>query len=225
MELIEAFDDLEYEDIYTDMYIYVKNLQDFYNVEVDSRATDLLESFLLETLVQLKQNPEVTLVISSPSHVKAIAFTPEGESAAYLLDDAVTINSMLEIYNDALAQNSMPQIEIGIGLASYQSDIHECHSNCECNHEEDSQSECHHDCECEHEHGISKSLDNQNNLAEYLANVANNGELDPIVINEGFYGLISDLETEKSFIDQNFQRFTIESDDLIVFHGNIVLEE
>lgn len=237
IDMIEEFGDVDYDDIFTDLYITVKNLYDFYNPEVDIKATQLLESFLLETLVLLKQNPEVTLVSSSPSHVKATAFTPEGESAAFMFDDAVSINSMLEIYNDALAQNNLPQIEAGIGVSSYQSlrDSHECccegDSKCECG--EDSECECSedndcacddHECSCHH-NDSDDFIEDVDNLAEKLALIANTDEFDPIVMNEGFYGLISDLEEEKTFIDSNFQKVIIEADDLTIFHGNIILEE
>ena len=238
IEMVEEFGDVDYDDIFTDLYVTVKNLHEFYNLEVDFKATQLLESFLLETLILLKQNPEVTLVTSSPSHVKATAFTPEGESAAFVFDDAVSINSMLEIYNDALAQNNLPQIEAGIGVSSYQSlrDEHGCccgnDSECECGNDsdcdcdsEDHECDCEeHECSCGH-HDSDDFIEDIDNLAEKLALIANTDDFDPIVMNEGFYGLISDLEEEKTFIDSNFQKVIIEADDLTIFHGNIVLEE
>jgi len=245
MEMVEAFEDVEFEDIFTDLFISVKNVDDFYNSEVDSRATNLLESFLLESLVLLKQNPEVTLVVSSPDYVKATAYTPEGDSAAFMLDDAVKINTMLEIYNNALSENDMPQIEAGIGIASYQTESEDCHCHsggCHCEEESEESSCCGEACECGEEcdcdddcdcgdecdcenHDSEDLISNQDDTAERLSEIANSDEFDPIVMNEGFYGLISDLESEKSFIDTNFQKVTLETDEMVVFHGNIVLEE
>jgi len=227
IEMVEEFGDVDYDDIFTDLFVSVKNLHDFYNAEVDYKATQLLESFLLETLVLLKQNPEVTLVTSSPSHVKATAFTPEGESAAYMFDDAVSINSMLEIYNDALAQNNLPQIEAGIGVSSYQSlqEDHQCCCGNEGECEEESECDCGEgECGC-HSDESDEFIEDVDNLAEKLSEIANTFDFDPIVMNEGFYGLISDLEEEKTFIDSNFQKVIIESNNITVFHGNIVLEE
>lgn len=155
-----------------------------------------------------------------------------------MFDDAVSINSMLEIYNDALAQNNLPQIEAGIGVSSYQSlrDEHGCccgnDSECECGNDsdcdcdsEDHECDCEeHECSCGH-HDSDDFIEDIDNLAEKLALIANTDDFDPIVMNEGFYGLISDLEEEKTFIDSNFQKVIIEADDLTIFHGNIVLEE
>ena len=116
--------------------------------------------------------------------------------------------------------------------SSYQSlrDESECHcgDESECCNGNDSECECgdDSDCECGCGHDESEDfIEDIDNLAEKLAFIANTDDFDPIVMNEGFYGLISDLEEEKAFIDSNFQKVVIEPDDLTIFHGNIVLEE
>ncbi|MCK7479144.1 MAG: hypothetical protein M0C28_18565 [Candidatus Moduliflexus flocculans] len=101
----------------------VKNVDAFYGPRSEPKAARLLESFILESLVICKSDPEVMLVESGDDYVKATAFTPDGESGVELFDDAVDINTMLETYNLALADNGFPQIEAGIGLAAFQETI------------------------------------------------------------------------------------------------------
>jgi len=239
IEMVEEYGDVDYDDIFTDVFILIKNLYDFYNQDVDFRATQLLESFLLESLILLKQNPDITLVTSSPSHVKATAFTPEGDTATSIFNDAVEINSMLEIYNDALLENNLPKIEAGIGLSSYQSLQEEHH--CHCESDEDHQCNCgsddNHDCECEnddsdehscgcHHHDDSDDfITDSDNLAERLALIANTEGIDSIVVNEGFYGLVSDIVEIRTFFDDNFQKVVIEEEDIVIYHSNIVIDE
>lgn len=237
VEMVEEFEDVDYDDIFTDCFITIKNLDDFYNQEVDNRATQLLESFLIEALILLKQNEDITLVSSGPFYVKATAFTPEGETAASIFNDVVQINSMLEIYNDALLENNLPKIDAGIGLSSYQSleDEHHCHcgcdenDDCDCNHDENHQCECEHDDfenhECDFEHEEEDFIRDSENWAERLAEIANTNNIDSIVVNEGFYGLISDISEIRTFFDENFQKVVIEDEDIVFYHSNIVIDE
>lgn len=246
MEMIEEFGDVDYDDIFTDIYLTIKNLHEFYNQEIDIRATHLLESFMLESLVLLKQNPDITLVSSGPYYVKATAFTPEGDTATSIFNDAVEINSMLEIYNDALSENNFPIIDAGIGVSSYQSlqeehhccceEDDECDCNCNCENDEcDCESDEEHQCDCQHddleEHHCccqdesDDFISDVDNMVERLADLANTEGIDSIVVNEGFYGLISDIEEVREFFDSNFQKVVLEDEDIVFYHSNIVLDE
>ncbi len=227
VEMTESFNDTEYDDIFTDLYLSIRNIEAFYHPEMDEKASLLLESFILESMIVLKENPEVSWVTSGPNYVKATAFTPDSETASYLLENAIAINTMLGLYNDALAENGMPQIDGGIGLYSFQSELasHECgcegcgDEGCECD-------ECGDEgCGCDHEEETGLDIHNENPFAELLANEANSDTYDPMILNEGFYGLVSDFLSDKVMLDEHFKKTTIELLDLVIYHGNVVIEE
>lgn len=237
----------EYGELYTDLYVLVRNIDDFFGEGTDPKALDLVDSFLLESLILLKKNHDIIRVESGDDYVKATAYTPDADTAGYLFDSAVQINTMLELYNKALAENSMIRMETGIGLATFpghseleeeagEHEGHECHceEGHECHCEEGQECTCGDECECGEEgcdcgHGLSAlefayATDFANTAME-LASIANRDELDPIVINESLYSLMTDSETLKDFLDRNLEKVIFEGEDFSVFHGNIVSDE
>jgi len=248
-ETIDSEVDKEYGELYTDLYVLVRNIDDFFGEGTDPKALDLVDSFLIESLVLLKKNHDIIRVESGDDFVKATAYTPDAETAGFLFDSAVQINTMLEVYNKALGENAMTRMETGIGLATFPGnpDVdsececgegHECECGegheCECG--EGHECECGegHECECGEEdcecgHGLSAlefayATDFANTAME-LASIANRDELDPIVINESLYSLMTDSETLKEFLDRNLEKVVFEGEDFSVFHGNIVSDE
>lgn len=223
---VEVSEDFEVEELYTDIYVLIKNIDEYYGGEATYKAALLMESFLLETMVLLKKNPEVVLVESGDFFVKATAFSPTGEEVFSIFEDAVMINSMAEIYNQALSENGFPQMEVGIGVATFvKEQLEHEHDHfedeCDCDHEEGETCSCghdhHHDDEDEFEYGIDFD-----NTASMLAELGNNGEFDPIVINDIAYGLLVSVEEE--FFQEHLDEVELE-EGFSVFHGNIVKEE
>lgn len=210
---VPADDDFEENEFYADLYLFVRNIDDFYGLQSEPKAARLLESFLLESLVVVKRDSEVMFVESGDDYVKATAFTPDGDSAVELFDDAVDINTMLEAYNEALAEHGYPQIEAGIGLAAFQDTV----ADDELPDPEDVRIG-------EPQSGYDVAYDARE-LALRLAELANNGEFDPIVMDETFYGVLADIDEEKRFLDENMRRVDFEGEDLAIYHGNIVADE
>lgn len=232
-DLAQAELEGEFGELYTDLYVLIQNIDDFFGAETKVKALELVDSFLLESLILLKKNPDVIRVESGDDFVKATAYTPEGTTAGFLFDCAVQINTMLEIYNKTLAENEMTRIEAGIGMATFPGnpELEEC----ECGEE--------HECTCEHE-SIEEDGDDEGclnsqrisnlefgyatdfeNQALDLATIANSNELDPIVIDESLYSLMSDSEQLKEFLDHNLEKVIFEGENFSIFHGNIVSEE
>ncbi|MDD3126015.1 MAG: hypothetical protein WC479_00150 [Candidatus Izemoplasmatales bacterium] len=220
--------DDDFGELYTDLYVLIRNIDDFFTEDGNPKALDLVDSFLIESLITLKKNHDIIRVESGDDYVKATAFTPDGETAGYLFDSAVQINTMMEIYNKTLAENNMPRIDAGIGMATFPGNADEEEETCHC-HEEGHQCESDdEECQC-HGHGI-ESLEfgyatDLDNTALHMATIANSDELDPIVINEPTYSLMSDSEALKEFLDHNLEKVIFEGEDFSVFHGNIVSEE
>lgn len=220
--------DDDFGELYTDLYILIRNVDDFFGENTNPKALDLVDSFLLESLITLKQNHDIIRVESGDDYVKATAFTPDGETAGYLFDSAVQINTMLDIYNKTLAENNMPRIDVGIGMATFPGNPDDEETPCHCH---DEGHECDNDEEecLSHGHGIENLefgyATDFENTALHMATIANSDELDPIVINEPTYSLMSDSETLKDFLDHNLEKVIFEGEDFSVFHGNIVSEE
>lgn len=259
-EMAQASLDEEYGELYTDLYVLVRNIDDFFGEDSKPKALELVDSFIMECLIQLKKNPDVIRVESGDDYVKATAYTPDGETAGFLFDNAVRINTMLELYNKTLAENEMVRMETGIGVATFPANTdmdeeechcgeegHECHcgeeghecqcedegEECDCEEEgEECSCGCGSECDCEEHSHLDHlySLEfayatDFHNTALDLANMANSHELDPIVINEMLYSLMSDSEQLKEFMDRNLEKVVFEGEDFSVFHGNIVSEE
>lgn len=218
----------EYGELYSDLYVLIRNIDDFFGEDINPKALDLVDSFLVEALVLLKKNHDVIKVESGDDYVKATAYTPDAETASFLFDSAVQINTMLELYNRTLGENEMPRMEAGIGLATFPAnDLGET-GECECGNEAEGE-EC--ACGC-HEggHPDLSALEfayatDFGNTALNLATLANSQDLDPIVINEDLYSLMSDSDPLKAFLDKNMEKVVFEGEDFSVFHGNIVADE
>lgn len=226
---IEVNEDFEVEELYTDIYVLIKNIDDFYGGDASYKAALLMESFLLETMVLLKKNPEVVIVESGDFFAKATAFSPSGEEVFSVFEDAVIINSMLEVYNQSLSENSFPQMEVGIGVATFvKEELEHEHDHdhdideCDCDHEEGETCSCGHDHHHENEDDEFDYGIDFDNTASMLAELGNNGEFDPIVVNDIAYGLLVSIEEE--FFQNHLEEVELE-EGYSVFHGNIVREE
>ncbi|MBU1144389.1 MAG: hypothetical protein KJ971_00850 [Firmicutes bacterium] len=233
-EMIEEYDEFEYEELYSDIYVLVKNIDDFYGQNANQKAAMLVESFLLETMVLLKKDPENIVVESGEFYVKSTGFTPDGDVLMNLFEDTVMINTMLDLYNQALADNDFPRMEVGIGLATFVSEEFEEENNHECDCKDDEECKCKEDeecdckddeeCECNHNHeedDFDYGID-FNNTAAALAEMANSEELDPIVLNNIAYDLLSEID--ETFFENHLEAFLLD-DDVVIYHGNIVSEE
>jgi hypothetical protein len=229
-ETIDAQMEGEFGELYTDLYVLIRNINDFFAEGTNPKALDLVDSFLLESLVLLKKNHDIIRVESGDDYVKATAYTPDGETAGFLFDSAVQINTMLELYNRTLGENGMPRMEAGIGLATFPANDLGEESECQC----EEGGECHcgeegHACGCHDGFDLSALefayATDFSNTAMELASIANSAELDPIVLNESLYSLMSDSEQLKDFLAQNLEKVIFEGENTSVFHGNIISDE
>lgn len=222
LEVLDSDEEVEFDEYYTDHYVLVRNLDAFYGPDKSVKAAMLLESFLLESMIHLKKNPENIVVESGEFYVKATAFTPDGDVLLSVFEDAVVVNTMAEYYNQALVENGYPRMDIGIGFATFVKQELDEHDH-DHDHEEghvcdDETCSCHHDHEDnELEYGIDFA-----NTASQLASIAGQDGLEPIMLNELAYEML--LEVEHDFFEAHLEGITLE-DDTVVYHGNIVSED
>jgi len=215
-------EEIEENELYSDIYVLVRNIDDFYGVGHSYKGALLLESFLLQTMILLKKNPDNILVESGEFYVKSTAYTPDGEVALSVFENVVEINTMLDLYNDALGTLGMNRAEVGIGFATFVKTEFEI---------EDHEHEHHHEhgeaCDHDHDHDHHEDDDMPDygidfeNTAALLAEIANDGELDPIVINDLAMELL--VEADKEFFESHLA--TVDLEDDTIYHGNIVMEE
>lgn len=213
-EMVETYEEFEFNEFYSDIYIQIRNIDEFYGLNANQKSAELLESFLLETMVLLKKNPENIVVESGEYYVKATSFTPDGEILISVFEDAVIINTMIGHYNEALSENDFPRMDVGIGLASFiKEDFDEEH---ECDCEDGEECDCNHE-DVDFEYGIDF-----NNTASQLSEIAGTNGLDPIVLNDFAYGMLIDVSQE--FFESHLQETQLE-DEITVYHGNIISED
>jgi len=187
----------------------VHNIDDFYGVQSHPKAALLLESFLLESLVLLKRNPEVVVVESGDDYVRATSFTPDGEAVVHLFEDVVLMNTMLELYNQALMGSGLETIDIGIGMATFPR-----MSPPETDYVMDDRL----DASLDEEWGIDF-----NNTAMRLALIANSEAFDVIIINDMAYDMMEDVD--KEFFTSHLEASVIAEEEMTIYHGNIVANE
>jgi hypothetical protein len=168
--LFESSEDEEedYQELYTDVYVAIHNADDFYTLGSSAVANRLINSFLLEVTTLLRANLDTVYIESGIDFVKATISTPDGEIASYVLEDAIQVNTMIDLYNDALADNDLLRMDVGIGISTYEPidedhDYEEEGCGCGHHHDEENQEGCcgrHHgeDQEgcCGHHHGEEK---------------------------------------------------------------------
>ena len=184
-EIIDDFEDFEMEDEleddsdeletmeqdqYADVYVRIENGELFYEQGTNPLANRLLNSFLLEATTLLRKNLDTIYLESGIDFIKATLALPNSEVATFIFEDVVLLNTMVDTYNQALAEKELPQLIVSIGCASFQvegdhdhhnHDEHECcggDHNHECCCTEDDHECCggdnHHECRCtdsEHE--------------------------------------------------------------------------
>jgi hypothetical protein len=165
-EIVEVGEDAgetEYPEQYVDVYVAIHNADGFYQLGSSPVANRLLNSFLLETTTLLRANLDTIYLESGIDFVKATVACPDAEIASYLLEDAAKINTMFDLYNEALTKNELPHLEVGIALNLYLSgeeadtveccEGDDCDSDCDCDCEDDDcDCDCDDECECGDDH-------------------------------------------------------------------------
>jgi hypothetical protein len=207
--MVETFAEYDYEELYTDIFVMVHNIDDFYGDQSHPKAALLLESFLLESLVLLKRDPEVVVVESGDDYVRATSFTPDGEAVVHLFEDVVLMNTMLELYNQALMGSGLETIDIGIGMATFPRMTPP---------ESDFGVDDRDDAPLDEEWGIDF-----NNTAMRLALIANSEAFDVIIINDMAYDMMEDVD--KEFFTSHLEASVIAEEEMTIYHGNIVANE
>ncbi|HOP56894.1 MAG TPA: hypothetical protein PLH02_01200 [Bacillota bacterium] len=205
-EMVEVGEEYEYEEIFTDLFISVRNLDAFYGDKSIPKAALLLESFLMESLVLLKKDPDVVYVESGDDFLKSTSFTPESEGVMRAFENCVLINTMLDSYNEALKELDCDQIDAGIALAAYPK-------------EEKTEPEEGGDEYTDYpEYGIDRF-----DTAERLSWNANTGELDILAVNDMAYAML--LDEDKLFFETHLSKASQNVEDITVYTGNIVADE
>ncbi|MDD3113322.1 MAG: hypothetical protein PHP61_05350 [Candidatus Izemoplasmatales bacterium] len=204
-EMVEASDHYEYEELYSDLYVTIRNMEDFYGDKSEPKAALLLESFLLEAMVLLKKDPEVILVESGDYFVKGTGYTPDGEAVLRLFENVVIINSMAELYNQGLTEYGLPAMEYGIGIATFPETITE---------DKD---------ELSQDHVDQNEENDPHEIAFQLALRGNTELFEPIIVNELAYEMLADVD--RVFFEENLVKADINELDLVIYHGNIVTDD
>jgi hypothetical protein len=207
-DLIETYDEYDYEELYTDLYVMIKNIEDFYGDNSHPKAAALLESFLLETLILLKEDPEVIVVESGDFFCRSTSYTPDGEAVMHLFENVVWINSIAELYNQALVEVGLIPMQIGIGVVTFPREAIS----------EELEGERHPGSDIEFDYGVDF-----NNTAMRLAIIANTKDQEPIVVNDMAYDML--LEIDKNFFEENLEKAYLKEEEMTVFHGNIVTDD
>jgi len=207
-DLIETYDEYEYEELYTDIYVMIKNIEDFYGDHSHPKAAALLESFLLETMVLLKEDPEVIVVESGDFFCRSTSYTPDSDAVMHLFENVVWINSMAELYNQALTDVELMPMDLGIGVVTFPREIIN----------DELEEERHPGSDIEFDYGIDFQ-----NTAMKLAIIANTEGRETIVVNDMTYDFL--LEVDKSFFEENLSKDYLKEEEMTVFHGNIVTDD
>ena len=203
---IDEKDDVAFskgEPTYAEIFLMINNIESFYGTGAQPKASMLLESFLLESMIGLKKNPENIVVESGEYYVRSIAFTPTPRVGWTVFEEIVLINTMLDLYNQGLAKKKMPLIEGGIAFSVYKHDGTETH-----HHEEHT-----HD----HHHEDIKDPDQ---TAGSLA-VLSVSEVLPMRLSGDAYKFLSryDEDTMKRLFEKT------KWDDVVVYDGDVISEE
>lgn len=207
-DLIETYDEYDYEELYTDIYVMVKNIEDFYGDHSHPKAAALLESFLLETMVLLKEDPEVIVVESGDFFCRSTSYTPDSEAVMHLFENVVWINSMAELYNQALIDVELTPMDLGIGVVTFPREA--ISPELEENRQPGS--------DIEFDYGIDFQ-----NTAMKLAIIANTEGRESIIVNDMAYDFL--LEVDKAFFEANLDKDYLKDEEMTVFHGNIVTDD
>lgn len=192
----------EGEPIHLEIFVMINNIEAFYGPGAQPISARLLESFLLETMIGLKKNPDNIIVESGDYYVRSVAFTPTPEVAWMMLEDAVIINTMLDEYNRGLGKEQLPLMACGIGLSVYPAHI-------------DDQDE-HGDGE--HDHGDDFS--DPNDVARSLASFSVD-EVLPMRLSGEAHDFLKRHDSEA--MERLFE--TTETDCGIVYDGDVISEE
>lgn len=182
----------------------INNIESFYGTGANPKASLLLESFLLETMIGLKKNPENIVVESGEYYVRSIAFTPTPRVGWTVFEETVLINTMLDMYNQSLAEEKMPLIEGGIAFSIYEHDGTETDR-----HEEHTHDRNHHD-----------DITDPDQKAESLA-VLSVAEVLPMRLSADAHKFLSryDEDTMKRLFEKT------KLDDGVVYDGDVISEE
>lgn len=227
---------------YTDIFVNVQNGESFYELGSHPLANRLLNSFLLEATSLLRKSLDTVYVESGIDYIKATLATPSSEVASYIFEDVVLIHTMVDEYNQALAEQDCPLFDVSISCALYEDlDGHEeDEEECECDHVHECDCEHDHDCNCEHEAGCDCEHDHDYehhhhhhegfsypvdalNQAQELIFLQAEYQLEPLLFNEAFYELLALEKDELPYLQDALEKFVVE-DDFVIYHGNIIEE-
>ncbi|MGI6392120.1 MAG: hypothetical protein ACOX16_00700 [Candidatus Izemoplasmatales bacterium] len=207
-DLIETHGEYEYEELYSDIYVIIKNIEDFYGDHSHPKAAALLESFLLETMIVLKEDPEVIVVESGDFFCRSTSFTPDSKAVMHLFENVVWINSMAELYNQALTDVGLLPMELGIGVVTFPREAIN----------EELEEERYPGSDIEFDYGIDFQ-----NTAMKLAIIANTEGRETIIVNDMAYDFL--LEVDRAFFEENLVKEYLKEEEMTVFHGNIVTDD
>lgn len=252
-ELVEDtnLDDLdEYPETYADVYVAIHNADGYYLLGSSPLGNRLINGFLQEATTLLRGDIDTIYLESGIDFVKATMSCPDPETASYLLEDAAQINTILDLYNEALEEHGLPRMEVGIALSLFEP-IHDdddseycvgddCEDEeddaCDCGEECEGDAECHcgEACDCGHDHHHHPHDDEDDefeypvdydNTAYNLAQFAGTESIDPIILSEEFHRLLSELGEELPYLQTAFEEIELEELDVYAYHGNLTAEE
>ncbi len=189
---------------YAEIFVMINNIESFYGTGANPKASLLLESFLLETMIGLKKNPENIVVESGEYYVRSIAFTPTPRVGWTVFEETVLINTMLDLYNKSLAEEEMPLIEGGISFTVYE------HDGTETDHHEG----------VPHDHNHHDDITDPDQTAESLA-VLSVAEVLPMRLSDDAYMFLSRYDEDT--VERLFEKTKL--DDGVVYDGDVISEE
>jgi hypothetical protein len=144
----------EYPETHAVVYVSIHNADGYYLLGSSPLGNRLINGFLLEATTLLRGDIDTIYVESGIDFVKATMSCPDPETASYLLEDAAQINTIADLFNDALEENGLPRMEVGIAVSLFEPEhVHDDSEYCEGDDCEDADEpcDCGEECDCDEE--------------------------------------------------------------------------